>query len=451
LSLEELVQEQRMSSQDGPTPPNPGAEDDGVLIVGACQAGVQLATSLREFGWTAPITLVGAERHLPYERPPLSKRALLEGVVPADLALRSESFFADQNVELVLGEQVTQVEVAPDGRGSAVTGSGRRLRFRRLALTVGARPRVLDLPGADLRGIHYLRDNDDASLLRSALVDAPEIVVIGGGFIGLEVAATARKLGCAVTVVLADDRLMARAVSPFTSNHFQLAHESHGVGIRCATLPEEFLGDETGRVTGVQLADGAVLTADVVIIGVGAQPRTELAAQLGLTVEGGIVVDEHAVASDGVTVSAGDCTVWPAPGTPRGRMRFESVNAATEQAKVAAATLTGHPRPWSGTPWFWSDQFDLKLQVAGIVPENGETVLRIAPDALGSSVLHYAGDRLVAAECVNRPADFMAAKSALAAGKTIDPSRAADVGVRLKSLIAEPGTPAIETKEEDVA
>ncbi|MHA7273737.1 NAD(P)/FAD-dependent oxidoreductase [Arthrobacter sp. TMT4-20] len=411
----------------------------GVLIIGASQAGVQLAASLREFGWTESITLLGAETHPPYQRPPLSKKALHDGIVASDLALRSEQFFTDKGIDLVLGERVTTLDVSNAGHGTAVTSAGRRLSFGRLALTVGARPRRLDLPGAELGGIYYLRNSTDAVQLRSALVDTPRIVVIGGGFIGLEVAATARLLGCEVTVVLSSNRLMARAVSPSISAHVQAVHEGHNVNIRYQSAPVAFHGN--GRVRGVQLADGTILPADVVIVGVGAEPRTELAEQIDLTVSDGIVVDQHGLTSDGVTVAAGDCAVWhgsiPGMGgsTPGSGVRFESVNAATEQAKVAAATITGQPKTWSSTPWFWSDQFDLKLQVAGSVPTGGSHVVR--QDDAGITVLHYSGKRLIAAECINRPADFMVARAAITKGQVIDATRAGDTAISLKSLITQ--------------
>jgi 3-phenylpropionate/trans-cinnamate dioxygenase ferredoxin reductase subunit len=409
----------------------------GVLVVGASQAGTQLASSLRELGWTAPITLVGAEEHLPYQRPPLSKKALREGIDPSVLALRGERFFADQAIELALGQRIADLTVAADGSGQARSESGRQFPFTRLALTVGARPRRLDIPGAALSGVYYLRETAHAEDLRHALVEAPRVLVVGGGFIGLEVAATARQLGCEVTVVLADDRLMARAVSPAMSEHFLHAHQERGVEVLCSVLPAAFLDDGAGRVRAVQLVDGRELPADLVVIGVGAQPRVELAEKAGLLVEGGIVTDAHGLCSDGVTVAAGDCSVWPVPAAPRGRMRFESVNAATEQAKVAAATLVGRPAAWTSAPWFWSDQYDLKLQVAGLVPAAGATVVRSNPARPGRTVLHYQDNRLVAAECVNWPADLMAARSAITAGRTVDPVLAADGDRPLKSLIID--------------
>jgi len=428
---------------------SPDLRAEGVLIVGACQAGVQLAGSLRDMGWSKPITLVGDEPHLPYQRPPLSKKALLEGITPADLALRSEAFFAERQIDLVLGERILSLATTAEGRGTATTSTGRRLAFERLALTTGAGPRRLEIPGANLAGIHYLRNCADADGLRQKLLSGPRTVVIGGGFIGLEVAATARRLGCEVNVVLAGDRLMARAVSPAVSARFCVLHRSNGVDLSFEARPVAFHDDGAGHVAGVELTDGRVLPAEAVIVGIGAQPRTELADQLGLEVQAGIIVDHRALTSDGVTVAAGDCTVWPAPGAPHGARRFESVNAATEQAKVAAATLTEQPQPWTSTPWFWSDQFDLKLQVAGTVPTAGTTVVRREAADTAATMLHYDDGRLVAVECVNRPADFMAAKTALTAGRTIDPTRAHDPGVPLKSLVRNPAR-TIQTEADAV-
>jgi 3-phenylpropionate/trans-cinnamate dioxygenase ferredoxin reductase subunit len=408
----------------------------GVLVVGACQAGVQLVSSLRSLGWAGGITLVDAEPHLSYQRPPLSKKALRDGVVPDDLALRSEQFFAEQEIDLVLGERIVDVSTGPDGSGSARTASGRVLPFGRLALTVGAEPRRLDLPGSDLSGIFLLRTVDEAGVLRASFVRLPRVVIVGGGFIGLEVAATARQLGCEVTVVLADDRLMARAVSPKVSEIFANAHREEGVEILTSTCPVRYIGDESGAVTEVELDNGRVLPADAVVVGVGAVPRLQLARDLGLTIENGIVVDEEGVTSDGVTVAAGDCTSWP---TADGRrMRFESVNAATEQAKVAAATIAGSPAPWINAPWFWSDQYGLKLQTVGVIPTGGSAiVVREGSGRYDTAILHYDQDRLVATECINRPADFAAAKSALNSGRTIDVGRAHDSGVTLRSAIVD--------------
>ena len=410
----------------------------GTLIVGASQAGVQVAGSLREQGYDAPITIVGAELHPPYQRPPLSKALLHGGLTTDALLFRSPEYYAEQQIELALGERIAAVERAADGSGVAISASGRRFPFGRLALTVGARPRRLSMPGADLAGVRYLRDTEDALALRGDLARARQVVVVGGGFIGLEVAASARQLGRSVTVVLADDRLMKRAVEEPISQFFRAAHERRGIALHFGVSPASALGDGAGRVRALELTDGRVLDADLVVVGIGAVPRTELAEQLGLAVDNGIVVDEHGVTSDGTTVAAGDCASFPSPVPgPFGRMRFESVSTAVEQARVAAATLAGRAVPYRTAPWFWSDQFDLKLQVAGLSCGADRDVVRGDPNAEKFSVLYYRDDRLAAAECVNSPVDFLAVRSALGIGRTVPAELAADTSVPLKKLLQD--------------
>ncbi|MBL7255982.1 NAD(P)/FAD-dependent oxidoreductase [Paractinoplanes lichenicola] len=411
------------------------SDTDGVLVIGACQAGIQLACSLREYGYPDPITVVGAERHAPYQRPPLSKAVLHGETTPGALALRSEAFYADHGIALALGERITRVDRST---GVAHALSGRAFAFGRLALAVGARPRRLPVPGADLGGVLYLRDADDALALKHALANAGHVVVIGGGFIGLEVAASARRLGHRVTVALLEDRLLGRAVGEATSAFFHGAHTRRGVQVHLGVQPVQFYGDDRGNVRGVELSDGRHITADLVVVGIGAVPRTELAEQLGLDISNGIVVDAHGVTSDGTTVAAGDCVACPPPvdlpDLPA-RIRFESVNTAIEQAKVAAATIAGRPVPYRVVPWFWSDQFNLKLQVAGLSSGHDRYVLRGDPEMEKFAVLYYAGERLIAGDFVNRPADFLAVKAALAGGRTISPAAATDVAVPLKKLV----------------
>jgi 3-phenylpropionate/trans-cinnamate dioxygenase ferredoxin reductase subunit len=401
-----------------------------VLIVGACQAGVQVAASLRDYGYQGAITLVSAETHPPYQRPPLSK-ALLKGEISADaLVLRSAEFYDDQGIELVLGERVISVTRAGEGgAGLGRTDAGRLIDFDRLALTVGSRPRRLVVPGADLDGVLYLRDIDDAVSLRGRLSRADRIVVVGGGFIGLEVAASARLMGKDVRVVLPAERLMARAVGETSAEIFRAEHEARGVDVRTQTSVTEVLGDHGGAVRGVRTSDGDELAADLVIVGIGADPRVELAEQFGLAVENGIIVDEHAVASDGFTVAAGDCANMPNPlshGRGASRMRLESLNNATEQAKVAAASLIGEKTPYKTIPWFWSDQYDLKLQVAGVADGFDHVVVRGVVEDRRFSVLYYAGREVVAVECVNNPADFAIIRGAMLRGHTIPEQVAAD-------------------------
>ena len=408
------------------------------LIIGAAQAGVQIATSLREAGDTAPIVLIGEENHRPYQRPPLSKGWLKGELAPEDVILRTRAWFADRDIELVTGDQVVHIE--RDGAGGfARTEGGRVVHFTRLALTTGASPRRITLPGSDLYGVTYLRDADDALSLEPKLRGVEHVVVIGGGFIGLETAATSRGLGKHVTLLEVGPRLVGRVVSEQMSDFILGAQRRRGVDVRLNAQLDAIVGDDDGHVTGVRLQDGTVIPADIVVVGIGVLPRVELAEQLGLTVDGGIVVDEHALASDGLTVAAGDCTVMPNP-YQRGAMptvRIESVNNAGEQAKVAAATLLGERRPYRSVPWFWSDQADVKLQIAGLSTGYDHTVLRGDPAAEKFTVLYYRDDLLLAADCINQPAEFLAIRHALMHDQTITPEAAADTTVRLKQSVID--------------
>jgi 3-phenylpropionate/trans-cinnamate dioxygenase ferredoxin reductase subunit len=415
------------------------ATSDGTLIVGASQAGLQLAVSLRQLGDTEPITLVGEEPHAPYQRPPLSKEFLAGTAELDSLAFRAPSFYPDNEIDLVCGERITAVRP-----GLAVTASGRELPYARLALTTGASPRRLNVPGADLAGVCYLRDHDDAAALRRELATASRVVVVGGGFIGLEAASAARAAGLTVTVVEAAGRLLGRAVAPVVSDFYARAHERRGVRVLLSTGVTAFEPAAGGRVGGVVLGDGTVIPADLVLVGVGAVPRTELAEQLGLVCAGGIVVDASARTSDPSVVAAGDCTAQPHPLTGEGRVRIESVQNAVAQAGIAAATLLGRPAPAKAVPWFWSFQGDLRLQIAGLSAGHDETVVRGVIDDEHFSVLYYERGRLLAVDAVNRPADYMAVRKALTQGATIPARAAADSDAPLKSLItkAESAAPA---------
>lgn len=406
----------------------------GTLIVGASQAGVQLASSLRTLGDSAPITLVGAELYPPYERPPLSKEFLAGAGGHESVALRTSAFYRDNNIDLVTGERVTDVVLNRDGPGRARTMTGRELLFDRLALTVGARPRRLSVAGTDLDGVMYLRDLDDATDLRSRLAAATRLVIVGGGFIGLEAAAAARSRGKPVTVVEALDRLISRAVAPVVSNFYRQAHERRGTPVLLSTQVIAFLGDG-GRVTGVVLADGRELPADLVLIGVGIIPRTELAEQLGLDCDGGIVVDAHARTNEPSVVAAGDCTVLPNPLTGEGRVRLESVPNAMAQGSVAAATLVGRLEETRTVPWFWSNQGDLRLQIAGLSTGFDEHVLRGDPDAEKFSVLYYRDGQLLAVDAMNNPPDYLVVRKALTKGVNIPADKAADSSIALKTLL----------------
>lgn len=422
----------------GAPAPAPGTPTD-LLIVGASQSGVQLAVSLRALGWEGHITLLGDEDHRPYQRPALSKE-YLQGKVQSDsLIFRSEEYWKEHDVTLVRRAWIEDIERGEDGSGVARTADGTAFPFRRLALTVGAAPRRLPAPGAELPGVLYLRNADDAIGLKAAAPTAEDVVVIGGGFIGLEAACSLHAMGKRVTVLEAGPRIVGRAVGEATSEYFLAKHRERGIDVvlhaRIARLVE---GDD-GRVAGVELEDGTVLPAQIVLLGIGVIPNTALAERLGLEVENGIRVDANALASDGVTLAVGDVANLPNPvpgAEPGSRVRIESVNNAIEHAKVAAYAVTGRREEYAGIPWFWSNQADLKLQIAGLSHGFDATVVREDAERGKFSVLYYREGRIIAADCVNAPLDFMAVKNALARGQNIPADAAADVTTQLKSLVS---------------
>jgi 3-phenylpropionate/trans-cinnamate dioxygenase ferredoxin reductase subunit len=404
---------------------------EGILVVGASQAGVQLAASLRDLGSTAPITLVGAEPHLPYQRPPLSK-AYLTGSASADsLALRTREYYQEQGIDLVLGERVVDIDL---DRGSATTDLHRELRAGQVALTTGARPRPLVVPGSDLTGVLYLRDLDDAGKVAAALRTASSVVIVGGGYIGLEAASASVAAGRRTTVLEAAGRLIERVAAPVLSEFFLRLHRGRGVDVRLGQVVTRIEGRD-GAVTAVCLDTGELLAADLVLVGIGVTPRTELAHALGLDVQGGIVVDRQGRTSDSRVVAAGDCTLLPHPLEPDVMVRLESVQNAVEQAKIAAGALLGRSEVYDTVPWFWSDQGDVKLQIAGISAGFDEVVVRGDPTSRKFSVLYYRRSRLIAADSVNAPGDYLAVRRALTARASLDPASAADPGVPLKSLL----------------
>jgi 3-phenylpropionate/trans-cinnamate dioxygenase ferredoxin reductase subunit len=416
----------------------------GTLIVGASQAGIQIATSLRDLGDEGPILLVGSEPRSPYQRPPLSKAYLAGKATAESLELRSPQWYAEKRVDLRLETPILSVNLdeTDGGAGVATTRAGEKIGFARLALTVGGRARRLRLPGAGLDGVCYLRHLRNADELRRHLAVATHVVVIGGGFIGLEAAAVATGAGKDVTVVDVADRLLGRAVAPVVSEFYLQAHQRRGTRVLLRTTVAAIEADADGkRVAGVRLADGRLLPASLVLVGIGLEPRTELAQQLGLEIDDGIVVDSRARTSNPAVVAAGDCTTLPHPLTGKGRIRIESVQNAIAQAQAAAASLLGRPPRSRAVPWFWSDQADLKLQIAGLSHGYDQVVVRGAPSSERFSVLYYASGRLIAVDAINAPRDYMVVRKALAGGGTIPAGRAADVSVPLNELVtAAPGS-----------
>lgn len=405
-----------------------------ILIVGAGQAGMQIADSLREAGYQGEIIMVGDESIAPYQRPPLSKAFLYGDADEESLQFRNEKFYADNRIELVLGDAIVDVQLASDS-GTATTASGRKIEFEKMALAPGSVPRVLNIEGSGLDGVLYMRSISDARALKSRWQDAQNVVVVGGGFIGLEVAAVASKAGKKVTVLEGGDRMMARAVCPITSQYFADMHQRRGAQIVLNARIEGFTGQDD-QVTGVRLEDGSIIPADIVMVGIGVIARTEIANLLGLELaNGAILVNEYAETSNPMVVAAGDAVMLPNPTGADGLVRLESVQNAVDQAKIAAKTLMGMCEPYRALPWFWSDQADIKLQIAGLSTGYDQTVLRGNPDDDAFSVLYYKDGRLLAIDAVNQVSDFMAVRRCLSNGSTIDAIAAADSSVALKTLV----------------
>lgn len=403
-----------------------------VVIVGACQAGLQLAVSLREMGHDGTVTLVGAEPYPPYQRPPLSKAYLSGEATLESLSLRNEEFYTEHKIDLVCGDRVVDVEL---DAGTVKLASGRELPFDQLALTTGARVARLPVPGADLTGVLYLRDLDDADKFAALLPAAENVVVIGGGFIGLEAAAVCRNKGKTVTVVEMGSRLVQRAVAPVVSEFYRQAHERRGTTIKLGTTVTAVEGHD-GTVTGVRLDDNTLLPADLVLVGIGVHARGELAELMGLEVENNaVVVDRYAQTSDPRVVAAGDCTLLPHPFADDVMVRLESVQNAVDQSKVAAATLMGEKKPYDVVPWFWTDQDTLKLKIAGLSTGYDDVVLRGDPDTEKFSVLYYRAGKLIAIDSVNKTPEYLVVRQALGRGDTIPAERAGDVEVPLKAML----------------
>lgn len=409
----------------------------GLLIIGSSQAGVQLAVASRALGFTEPITLLGDENHRPYQRPALSKEYLQDKVSKESLIYRTQEYWDTHDIRVVRNERIIRIEKESDGSGIAHSMSGADFSFDRLALAVGARARKLLVEGIDSNGVLYLRNADDALELKARVPDVQDVVVIGGGFIGIEAAASLHSMGRTITLLEAGPRLVGRAVGEETSQYLLEHHRSQGIDIVLNARLRRIV-TQGDRVAAVELEDGRTIKADLVLIGVGVIPNTELAERIGLDCDNGILVDAYSIASDGVTIALGDVANLPNPvaGAPEGsRVRFESVNNAVEQAKMAAYSIAGRAEEYRLIPWFWSNQGALKLQIAGLSTGADSTVVRHDPAKGRFSVLYYRGDQLLAADCVNAPLDFMAVKSALSQHVTLPADKVADPAVPLKSLI----------------
>ena len=398
----------------------------GVVIIGAGHAGVQAAASLRDEGYQRPIRLLSAEAELPYQRPPLSKAFLKGQMDLAGLPLKAQQFFDEQEIGLALGLAATRID-----RGGHVVelSNGEAIPYDHLILATGARARPLRAPGLDLAGVHVLRTIRDAALLKEEMSRARRLVVVGAGFIGLEAAATACALGLEVMVVEIAERPMGRAVSPATSAFFEAAHRGFGARFRFGAGLAALHG--SGRVSEAELSDGTRLPADLVLVGVGVVAEDALASSAGLDCGDGVLVDDLLVSSDPAISAVGDCARFFYQGA---RTRLESVQNATDQARCVARRLTGSPEAYASLPWFWSDQGDLKLQIAGLSTGVDRWIARGGIKDRALTVFGFAGEKLKAVETVNRGADHMAARRLLAAGTPLTPEQAADETVDLRKI-----------------
>ena len=388
---------------------------DGVVVIGAGHAGVQAAASLREEGYDGRVTLVGDEAELPYHKPPLSK-AFLKDAAAQPQVLRAEAFYTGSAIDLALGRRVEAID--PAARRISLAG-GSTLGYDRLILATGSRPRALPLAGGELAGVFSLRSVADARALREHAAGASDVVVLGGGFIGLEVAATLAAAGRRVSVVEAQDRLLGRAVAPFMSGHVAARLAAAGVTLLTCTTVDHLEG-ANGRVAAVVTSDGRRIPADMVVVGVGAVPNTELAASAGLAVSNGIGVDASLRTSAPDILAIGDAVTYRhwQTGTD---VRLESVQNATDQARLAARIVAGQAESYTSVPWFWSDIGDMKLQMVGLPGFGDETIVSGETEQNRFSIFHLRQGRLMAIESVNRPADHMLGRKMLAAG--FSPSR----------------------------
>ena len=401
-----------------------------VLIVGAGHAGFQLAASLRQHGYGGRICLINDEAHLPYQRPPLSKAYLKGEGRPDSLMFRPDKFYHDQKVELV-ADRAVAIE---RGARRLALASGASLDYGHLVLATGARNRLLDIPNANLEDVRYLRILDESEALRKRITSGQRVVVIGAGFIGLEFAATARIKGLEVDVVELAGRVMARAVTAEISDYFQERHTAAGIRIHLGVQVTSIEADGT-KVTGVSLSDGRHLPADLVVVGVGVLPNVELAAEAGLSVASGIIVNEQLLTSDPNISAIGDCALFASPRFG-GSLRLESVQNATDHARCVAARLTGDAKAYDGLPWFWSDQADDKLQIAGLTTGYDRVVVRGDRAQRSFSAFCYKSGQLVGIESVNRASDHVFGRKILGMNRSIEPEQAADMSFDLKAALA---------------
>jgi len=402
----------------------------GMVIIGAGHAAGQAAASLRQEKYEGPITIIGDETFVPYQRPPLSNAYLLGEQTLDRVFIRPEQFYADKDVTLKLGVRATAID---RGAKCVSLDNGETVDYDKLLICTGSRPRLLNIEGADLAGIHYLRTIADVDAIRAEMAPGKNLVIVGGGYIGLEVASVGVTQGLNVHVLEMESRILQRVTTPEMSAYYHQLHEGRGVHIHTDTAVTGFAG--TGHVEKVLCGGDVAFEADLVIVGIGILPNVELAEAAGLECDNGIVVDDHCRTSDPDIYAAGDCTNHPNPLLDR-RLRLESVPNAMEQARVCVSNMLGGDKVYAAIPWFWSDQYELKLQIAGLIDGADQTVRRGDPEMGRFAIFHLKQGRLIACEAVNAPPEYMGAQKLIAAGASPDPEKLRDPDVAMRALLA---------------
>ncbi len=402
-----------------------------IVIVGAGQAAAQACASLRLFGFEGDITLIGEEAALPYQRPPLSKAYMKGELAEERLYFKPEAWYQDQNIDTILSMRATRIDRSSQ---TVELEHGGSVSYDALIIATGSHPRALPVEGADLDGVFDLRDLADVERIRPRMIAGQKLVIVGAGYIGLEAAAVARQMGLDVTVLEMESRVLARVTSPVMSDFFEAEHTRQGVSVRTGARLSSLAGAD-GQVTTAVLADGTELEADMVLVGIGILPNVELAEEAGIACSNGILTDRDARTNDSRVFAAGDCAARPLVHYGR-KGRLESVHNAIEQGKLAAAAIMGKPRPQEDCPWFWSDQYDLKLQIAGLSQDYDETVVRGDIDARKFAVFYLQNGKLIAVDAVNSPPEFLASKKLIMTGARLAPETLSDTSQSMKEIAA---------------
>jgi len=403
---------------------------ENIVIIGGGQAAAQACASLRLFGFGGKITLIGEEAALPYQRPPLSKAYMKGDMSEERLYFRPADWYRDNDIEVMLSTRATRIDRSE--RTVEIEG-GKSVAYDGLILSTGSRPRALPLPGADLDHVYDLRDLSDVERIKPNMVAGKRLVIVGAGYIGLEAAAVARQLGLEVTVLEMADRVLARVTSPVMSDFFETEHRAQGVDIRTGVRLASLQGD--GAVTAAVLDNGTEIAADIVLVGIGILPNVELAQDAGIACANGILVDRDARTNDPRVFAAGDCTRRPLVHYGRDG-RLESVHNAIEQGKLAAAAIMAKPRPNEDCPWFWSDQYDLKLQIAGLSQDYDEFVLRGDPATRKFAVFYLRSGKLISVDAINSAPEFLASKRLIMSGASLAPETLSDTSISMKEIAA---------------